>query len=40
TICKSYPGGLYIQTFPSKGEKAKYMPVHKPKGANIKRPRS
>ncbi|CAG8820319.1 226_t:CDS:2, partial [Cetraspora pellucida] len=40
TMCKSYSEGLYIQTFPPKDEKAKYMPVYKPKGANIKRPRT
>ena|ERR1043165_2400159 len=39
-MCKSYPGGLYLQSFPKGSAKAIYQPVHKPKGANIKRPRS
>jgi len=38
-MCKSYPGGLYLQSFPKDSAKAKYVPVYKPKGANVKRPR-
>ena len=37
--CKSYPGGIYIQKFRGSSSTPKYEPVHKPKGANVKRPR-
>src|SRR5437868_3545997 len=39
-ITKNYPGGIFLQKFYGKSTTPTYIPVHKPKGANLKTPRT
>jgi hypothetical protein len=38
-ICKNYPGGIFLERFYGTSTKPRYVPVHKPKGSDIKRQR-
>ncbi|CAG8852816.1 16765_t:CDS:1, partial [Gigaspora margarita] len=39
-ITKRYPGGIYVQKFFANNASPRYEPVHKPKSAAVKTPRT